>query len=173
VGAWARRPRARAARRPHVEQWIDLVILGSRAFVVTDGSGLSVRRWIDAQGTSRRSWPLAAAIAIEALRALAVAPSWHGGIDAHSVRISRSGTVKLVRFGSVYALSQVLDRESLRDRRAAGAETAAGAAPSRAGDVFAIRALLFGCSREGRPSTRGQVTRAMPASAATPISPRS
>jgi serine/threonine protein kinase len=61
------------------------------------------------------------------------------------VRISRSGTVKLVRFGSVYALSQVLDRESLEEIGAQHAtpETAAGSAPTHAGDVFAIGALLF------------------------------
>lgn len=147
--AWARSASEIAqSASAHVEQWIDLVVLGNRAFVVTEWiEGISVRRWKDWHAREDRKvpWPLAAAVAIEALRGLHDAGAWHGGIDARSVRISRTGAVKIARFGAAAALATAHDHKELEEMgiERPAPEIASGNVPSSATDIFSVGALLF------------------------------
>jgi serine/threonine protein kinase len=132
----------------HIEQWIDLVVRGNRAFIVSEWiEGVSVRRWMQAYTREDRKvpWPLATAITIEVLRGLYDARAWHGGIDTRSARIARTGIVKLTRFGAAAALSSVHDPRELEEMgiERPAPEIAAGQPRTTTTDVFSVGALLF------------------------------
>ncbi len=155
LSAWAATASELSERAsPHVEQAIDFVVADGRGVVVTEWiEGMSLRRWLSAheRESQRVAWPLATAIAIEVLRALASAhactpPICHEGIDARAVRLARSGTVKLTRFGVAPALAvRGTGRRRLEELglMSAAPELVGGESVAPASDVFAVGAMLF------------------------------
>lgn len=137
-----------------VEQILDIFVADDRGVVVSEWiEGVSLRRFLRAYASEKRAipWPLAATIAIEVLRGLASAheaspPLCHEGIDAKSVRISKTGTVKLTRFAAAAALAvRGADRRELEGLglRHAAPELARGERPTPASDLFGVGALAF------------------------------
>lgn len=156
LGAWGAAARDLAEHAsPHVEQALDFVVTDDgRAFVVTEWiEGLSLRGWLDAHTREGETipWPLAAAVTVEVLRALASAhggtpPICHEGIDTRAVRIARSGTVKVARFGVAPALAvRGTGRRRLEELglRQPAPELVAGGSVLPASDLFGVGALLF------------------------------
>lgn len=155
IGAWAAAASELAERAsPYVEQVLDVTFAEGRAYVVSEWiEGISLRRWISAHAREGQQvpWPLAAAIAIEVLRALASAhagtpPLCHEGVSARSVRLARSGTVKLTRFGVAPALAvRGTGRRELEELGLLTAvpELIAGESVRPSADLFAVGALLF------------------------------
>ncbi len=155
ASAWAAAASELAERAsPHAEQVLDITFAEGRAYVVSEWiEGISLRRWVAAhvREGERVPWPLAAAIAIEVLRALSSAhagtpPLCHEGVSGRSVRLSRGGTVKLTRFGVAPALAvRGAGRRELEELGllVPAPELIAGESVRPSSDLFAVGALLF------------------------------
>lgn len=137
---------------PNVEGVHDLVRVGEEAYLVLDPiDGPSLREWVEAHqaGSQPAPWVQLFAIAVEVLKGLhalhgRARPLAHGGIDATSIRLDRSGVPILTRFGVAAACEAGgFGAEALRVRAPEGAGR-----PSA--DVFAMGLLLYtilaGCS---------------------------
>jgi serine/threonine-protein kinase len=145
ASTWAERP------HPNAEQVHDLASDGHDYFLVTEWiEGLSVRRFVDAhlrQGTSV-PWSLLVGAAIEVLAALEDLHRRgraHGGVGARTVRIASAGTAKLCGLGLVDALASAgATRVELETRGLLLPVPERTSAPTVAGDVFAVGALVIG-----------------------------
>lgn len=149
VPRWARiASELSAIGSPRIEAVLDVAVDSERTLVVSEWiEGVSLWRLSQAFPRSERPlpWPLAASILLDVLGALADAGERvHGCIDLRSVRLSRLGVAKLLRFGVSEALEgedrRTLERHGLRHP---APELIAGGRPSAATDRFGVGALFF------------------------------